>query len=112
MPKDKTQNQWKYLLCASTVSLMQGLGLTYKHMKVKHLSFPANSILFALKALGIASLICFGAFGIGIAAVSKILEVNNIEEFSYAMKDCTKKYFPSLSLSSEKTDYENINEKL
>ncbi|QSL64613.1 hypothetical protein MERGE_001914 [Pneumocystis wakefieldiae] len=109
MSKNDSQNHWKYLLTASTLSLAQGLGLSYKYMRV---TFPANSVLFALKALGIGTLICFGTFGLGIATVFKILKVKNIEEFSYAMKDCANKYFSSLKITSKKVDYEDIDEKL
>ncbi|EMR10754.1 hypothetical protein PNEG_00903 [Pneumocystis murina B123] len=112
MSKNDSQNQWRYLLIASTVSLAQGLCLSYKYMKAKQGSFPANSVLFALKALGIGTLICFGTFGLGVATISKVLKVKNIEEFSYVMKDYAKKYFSSLKLSSEKADYEDIDEKL
>ncbi|KAG5438930.1 hypothetical protein PCANB_002260 [Pneumocystis canis] len=108
----EVKKQCKYILYASVAFLGLGVIFSFKYTKVKPSDLSANSILFGLKALGISTFICFGTFGLGIITVSKTLKVKNVEEFSDFMKNYAKTSFRSLKITSNESDYDNINESM
>lgn len=108
--KYNDEKQWRHIFYGSIMCFGLGLGLSYRYIKLKPGDFSVNSISFALKALGIGTLFCFGTFGLGIAAISKILKIKNIDDFSCAMKKCAKKSFSKLKVRSNKTDHDNNHE--
>ncbi|KAG4301392.1 hypothetical protein PCK1_002318 [Pneumocystis canis] len=110
MSDDEFGRQFKYILYASAAFLGLGLGCSLKCVKMKPSDFSTNSVLFGMKALGIGTLICFGTFGLGIMAVSKALNIKNMDEFSKFVKNYSGTSSSSLKITSNVPNHDAINE--